>query len=64
MLHLEVFPSKTPGVYRCAVYEWFDRRPLYVSGTGSSLEDAKKEAEQEAARLAGYTSDTEWYAEL
>jgi hypothetical protein len=44
LLHLEVFPSKVLGLYRCAVYDWFDRKPLFVSGTDSSLDDAKAEA--------------------
>jgi hypothetical protein len=61
MLYLEVFPSQGPNLYRCAVYEWFDRKPLFVSGSESSLEDARNEAEREAARLVGYAgSDVEW----
>ena len=61
MLYLEVFPSKRPGLYSCAVYKWFDRKPLFVSGSESSLEDAKKEVEREAARLVGYAGPgVEW----
>lgn len=63
VVQLRVYPGKIPGLYRCAVYEWFDKKPLYVSGNDSALEDAKSEAEREAARLVGYTGDTEWEPE-
>jgi hypothetical protein len=65
LLHLGVFPSKVPGVYRCAIYEWFDRKPLYVSVTDISLNDSKSEAERAAAHLVGSRAgkpdgDDEW----
>jgi hypothetical protein len=44
ILHLEVLPSATRGLYRAAVYDWFDRKPLYISGSDSSLPDAKADA--------------------
>ena len=64
MVHLKVFPGEIPGLYRCAVYEWFDNRPQYVSGLDSSLDDAKSEVEREAARLVGYAGDAEWHPEI
>lgn len=60
MLHLEVFPDNVPGVYRCVIYDWFDWKPLFVSGTGQTLSDAKSEAEREAARFVGYAGPVEW----
>jgi hypothetical protein len=61
MVHLRVFPGKILGLYRCAVYEWFDRMPLYASGTDRPSEEAKIEAEREAARLVGYAgADVNW----
>ena len=55
----EVVPSKVPGVYRHAVYDWFARQPPYLSGTGRTLGDAKNEAE--LAHLVGYVGlDVKW----
>ena len=61
MLHLEVFPGTTKVLYRAAVYDWFDREALYVSGADSTLTDAKAEAQREAEHHAGLAVvNTKW----
>jgi hypothetical protein len=60
LLRLEVFPSNAHGLYRSAVYSWFDRRPLFTSGSNLSLIDAKTEAEIQAAHHMGSGGPTEW----
>lgn len=61
MVRLEVFRGGVPSLYGCAVYDWFDRRPLYVSGSDLTLIDAKVDAEQEAKRYAGIAvADVIW----
>ena len=61
MLKLKVFSSQIPGLYRCAVYAWFDEKLLFVSGSDSSLVDAKGEAAREAERHAGVVAgEIDW----